>query len=190
MALEQLLGGKCHHMVEVFEHPEQIPVWTAAIEGQPVDWAALMGPYRALVDWPGASFWPQLLTANPDALVLLSVRDPEEWYRSAFGTIFLGLGDRTGNGPPGMSSWTESVRGLLGDRFSDQFEDQSAMMDAFERHNAKVRDTVPASQLLEWTPTEGWAPICERLGLAIPEQPFPVSNTSEEFRQRFGIANR
>jgi hypothetical protein len=120
----------------------------------------------------GASFWPELLAANPHALVLLSVRDPEEWYRSASGTVFLGLDDRIADGPPGMSSWMDAVRRLLGDRFSDQFDDQGAMMDAFERHNAKVRNTVPAGQLLEWT------------------QPFPLTNTSEEFWQRFGIANR
>ena len=33
LALEQLLGGACHHMVEVFAHPEKIPVWIEAIEG-------------------------------------------------------------------------------------------------------------------------------------------------------------
>jgi Sulfotransferase domain len=190
MALEQLLGGKCHHMVEVFEHPEQIPVWTDAVAGKPVDWATLLSPYRSLVDWPGASFWPELLAANPDALVLLSVRDPEEWYRSASNTIFLGLDNRIEGGPPEMSSWMDTVRRLLRDRFSDRFDDETAMLEAFQRHNAMVRDTVPAGQLLEWTPCDGWAPICDRLGLAIPEQPFPLSNTSEEFRQRFGIANR
>jgi hypothetical protein len=190
MALELLLGGKCHHMVEVFEHPEQIPVWTDAVDGKSVDWTALMDPYRSLVDWPGASFWPELLAANPHALVLLSVRDPEEWYLSASSTIFLGLENRIDGGPPGMSTWMDTVRRLLRDRFSDQFHDKKAMMDAFERHNAKVRATVPSSQLLEWTPPDGWAPICARLGLATPEQPFPVTNTTAEFRQRFGIPER
>ena len=186
LALEQLLGGKCHHMVEVLEHPEQIAVWTDAIHGKPVDWVALMEPYCSLVDWPGASLWPELLAANPQALVLLSVRDPEDWYRSASSTIFLGLGNRIEGGPPGMSSWMETMRCLLRDRFSDQFDDKAAMINAFDRHNARVRDMVPADQLLEWTASDGWSPICERLGVPVPEQPFPLTNTTEEFRQRFG----
>jgi Sulfotransferase domain len=36
--------------------------------------------------WPGASFWPELLEANPEALVILSIRDPESWYTSASNT--------------------------------------------------------------------------------------------------------
>ena len=33
-------------------------------------------------------FWPELLAANPGALVVLSVRDPDTWYRSASLTVF------------------------------------------------------------------------------------------------------
>ena len=58
VALEQLLGGTCHHMIEVFAHPEEVPAWTDAIDGRPVDWAEMMKGYTAVVDWPGASFWP------------------------------------------------------------------------------------------------------------------------------------
>ena len=65
LALEQLLGGPCHHMTEVFEHPEQIPVWMDAIDGKPIDWSAHLAGYVALVDWPGASFWPEFAGGQP-----------------------------------------------------------------------------------------------------------------------------
>jgi len=81
VALEQLLGGPCHHMFEIVTHPAQMPEWTNAIEGGSVDWSTMPLGYVALVDWPGASFWPELSAANPEALVLLSLRDPESWYR-------------------------------------------------------------------------------------------------------------
>ena len=77
IALEQLLDAPCHHMLEILGDPTQIPAWTDAIEGRPVDWPAMLSAYRAIVDWPGGSFWPELSAANPDALVLLSIRDPE-----------------------------------------------------------------------------------------------------------------
>ena len=91
VALEQLLGGTCHHMVEVFAHPEEVPVWIDAVDGRPVDWGALMKDYTAQVDWPGASFWPELAAANPDALVILSLRDPDAWFTSCTNTIFGGM---------------------------------------------------------------------------------------------------
>jgi hypothetical protein len=35
LALEQLLGGRCHHMVEILsDPPSQVPAWTDAIEGR------------------------------------------------------------------------------------------------------------------------------------------------------------
>ena len=183
IALEQLLGAPCHHMVEVFAHPEQVPVWTDAIEGRPVDWHALLADYGAIVDWPGGSFWPELTAAYPDALVLLSVRDPESWYRSATNTILHGFTHEL----EVPNEWMESLRKLFHDRFSDDFENPTAMMDAFERHNDAVRAAIPASRLLEWTPGDGWDPICERLGLPVPDAPFPVTNTTSEFREMVGL---
>jgi hypothetical protein len=38
---------------------------------------------------------------------------------------------------------------LLGARFGDDIDNPTAMMDAYERHNQAVRDTIPASRLLE-----------------------------------------
>jgi Sulfotransferase domain len=181
VALERLLGGTCHHMVEVFEHGEQIPVWTAAINAEKVDWHALLDRYTALVDWPGASFWPELSEAYPDALVLLSVRDPGEWYSSATNTIFGGMNAAVTGG----DQWMVSMLKLLGDRFSSDLGNRDAMIEAFERHNDQVRSSIPAGRLLEWTPSDGWDPICERLGLAVPEEPFPLTNTTAEFRARF-----
>ena len=183
LALEQLLGAPCHHMIEILGDPDQAPAWIDAVEGRPVDWSAMLAPYRAIVDWPGGAFWRELSEANPNALVLLSVRDPEGWYRSASNTIFLSFDHM----PPNLAAWREAILRLLRDRFSDQLDDPTAMMDAFVRHNDAVRAEVPPSRLLEWTLGDGWGPICERLDLPVPADPFPVTNTTNEFREMVGI---
>lgn len=181
VALEQLLGGTCHHMVEVFAHPEEIPIWTDAIDGRPVDWTELMKGYTAEVDWPGASFWPELSQANPDALVILSVRDPDQWYASCMNTIFGGIRMLVDNG----DEWMAAMVRLLGERFSNDIENRDAMIAAFEKHNDAVRAGVPKERLLEWTTADGWGPICDRLGVPVPSDPFPVTNTTEEFQAMF-----
>ena len=183
VALEQLLGGTCHHMIEVFAHPDEVAVWTAAIDGQDIDWGELMQPYVALVDWPGASFWPELAAANPDALVLLSVRDPDQWYTSCMNTIFGGIRSMAGGG----DEWMSAMLRLFAERFSDKIEDRDAMIAAFERHNDAVRKAIPADRLLEWSTADGWGPICERLGVPVPSEPFPVTNTTAEFREMLGL---
>jgi hypothetical protein len=50
-----------------------------------------------------------------------------------------------------------------------------------------VRQSVPSDRLLEWSPADGWDPICDRLGLKVPSGPFPVTNTTDEFRAMIGM---
>src|SRR3954452_19468817 len=81
VALEQLLGGPCYHMVEVFGHPEHVPAWTAAMRNEPGDWAPVFEGYVATVDWLGGGVWEQIAAAYPDAKVLLSTRDSADtWW--------------------------------------------------------------------------------------------------------------
>lgn len=183
LALEQLLGGTCHHMAEVIVRPEEIPIWTNAIDGKPIDWGQLMAPYTAQVDWPGASFWPELTEANPDALVILSVRDPDDWYTSCINTIFEGMEVMLEAG----DAWMAALIKMFGERFSDRLDDRNAMVAAFEKHNDAVRAGVASERLLEWTTSDGWGPICERLGVPVPAEEFPLTNSTVEFREMLGM---
>src|SRR6185503_3628270 len=67
VALEELLGGPCYHVVEVFGRPDHIDVWQRAIDGEMPDWPAFLSDYRAAVDWPVAAFWRETTEAFPDA---------------------------------------------------------------------------------------------------------------------------
>jgi hypothetical protein len=181
VALEQLLGGPCYHMVEVFGHPDHVPVWTAAMKDEPVDWAPIFEGYRATVDWPGGGVWEPIAAAYPDAKVLLSTRtSADEWYRSASNTIFIPLAREDD------SEWAAMANAMM-NRFSPDWRDETAVKTAYDAHNAHVRATVPADRLIDWQPTDGWGPLCEGLGLPVPDNEFPVTNTSAEFRQMLGL---
>jgi hypothetical protein len=183
LALEQLLDAPCHHMVEVFAQPSQIPLWTAAAAGE-ADWPAIFDGYTATVDWPGAAFWRQLVTNYPDAVVLLSKRESADaWWTSASRTIFEAFNGVTPPPPP-MVGWFETLRGLLAWDGIDPTDEASAKV-GYERHLQAVRDEVPAERLVEWTTGDGWAPLCAALGVDVPDEPFPHVNTTDEFRARF-----
>jgi hypothetical protein len=187
LALEQLLGGKSHHMLEVFEHPDQVPAWAAATRGETVDWDALFADYVATVDWPGGAFWPELTAQYPEALVLLSVRkDADAWWKSASQTIFIAMEQQPPDDDP-MRAWYDMVVGLIEKRFTPDFRNEDAAKAAYEKHNAAVRAAVPAERLLEWQPGDGWEPICDRLGIAVPAEPFPHVNSTDEFRAMLGL---
>ena len=86
-ALEELGMVKCYHMFEVFRRPGDSRVWNQALDGKSVDWPNFFQGYQAIVDWPGCTFYQELMAVYPDAKVVLSVRDPEKWYESVLNTI-------------------------------------------------------------------------------------------------------
>src|SRR5437870_2958107 len=87
LALEELGFGPCHHMAEVMLHLESVPLWIQAADGNP-DWEAIYKGYAATVDYPGCFFWRELEKFYPDAKIILTVRDPEQWFESTQATIF------------------------------------------------------------------------------------------------------
>jgi hypothetical protein len=180
-ALEQLLGAPCYHMIEVFGHPDHMAVWKAAGDGDPVDWDQLFDGYTAAVDWPVASFWPEVAAAYPDAPVLLSTRtDAETWWRSADSTIFAGMaGDR-----PAEDPFLDMWESIVADRFTSRWREQDPAMDAYDAHNAAVRAAIPPERLVEWQPGDGWQPLCEMLGVPVPDDEFPRLNTTEDWQAR------
>ena len=86
-ALEQLGFGPCHHMEEVFEHPEQVQHWQVVAAGDTVDWNTVFEGYHSQIDWPGAHVWRDLAKTFPNAKVVHSVRPEESWWNSFSKTI-------------------------------------------------------------------------------------------------------
>jgi hypothetical protein len=184
LALERLLDGRCYHMLEVFGRPEHVGAWHRAFDGDLPNWKELLADFDATVDWPAAAFWRQLSEAFPDALVLLSVRDADAWWTSASQTIFDAM--RQPPPDPAMGDWYRMVQRMM-HNFTPDWTDRTAAIAAYKRHNDAVRATVAADRLLEWHPSDGWAPICAALGASVPDEPFPRVNTTEEFRALRGL---
>jgi hypothetical protein len=181
IALETLLGAPCYHMLEVFGHPEHVPLWHAAYRGELPDWEALFDGYAAAVDWPMAPFWQPISEAFPDALLVLTLRDPDSWWRSASETIFTVMGnlddEAVANDP-----WAAMATDMMSS-FCPDWRDETAAKRAFVSYYDEVRRAAPAERFLQWHPREGWSPICERLGVPVPDEPFPHANTTEEFKE-------
>ena len=183
-ALERLLGAHCYHMKEVFEHLDHVPLWHAAIRGEDADWSRILSGYAAIVDWPGAACWRSIAAAYPDAIVLLSTRaDAETWYRSAKATILGDVPEDIKEKQPELREFGDMVGDMFA-AFDPQWRDHDAAVVAYERHNAAVREEVPAERLVEWQPGDGWEPLARALGVPIPDEPFPHTNTTEEFNAR------
>ena len=87
-----------------------------------------------------------------------------------------------------MPEWHAMVRELFSRHFTWPVDDEAAAKAAFERHNADVLARAPKDRLLVWRASDGWGPLCERLGVPVPAEPFPRVNTREEFLARLAAA--
>ncbi|MEV4639037.1 sulfotransferase family protein [Actinoplanes sp. NPDC049548] len=186
-ALERLGFGPCLHMSGLFEEPGRAEAFRRAAEGDPASLPAALQGFRSTVDWPGAFFWRQLVAGHAAAKVILTLRDPDAWYDSAHRTIFqtAQIAPRDGNPTVAM---IEAVvwEGTFGGRFADR----DHAIRVFEEHNAEVRREVAADRLLEFTVSEGWAPLCAFLGVPVPDEPFPRLNDTASFRERAQAVSR
>lgn len=193
VALEELGFGPCYHMTEVFRHPQHVAQWLAAANGEPIEWHNLFEEFQATVDWPGCTFYEELMQAFPDARVLLTVRDPQSWYESARSTIYRphSQADRW------LSVW---LRRLIlkpftpfgrvlpvidtivwQNTFNNRFEDRQYAVTVFEQHIEEVRRKVPPEKLLVYNVKEGWEPLCAFLGVPVPDKLFPRLNDRASF---------
>jgi hypothetical protein len=191
-ALEMLGVGPCYHMVNVLADLDQVQLWMRALEGE-APWEQIFEGFHSTVDWPGGYFYEELMEVYPDAPVLLSVRDPQAWAKSAHDTIWSVrygeslmrlLSSAWGEVDPKWQGFLEMVDGLLWkDRgtFAGGHESMEQLAEGMTRFNEEVKRKVPAERLLVWEPKDGWEPLCEALDVAVPSEPLPHVNDSEEF---------
>lgn len=191
-ALEALGFGPCYHMVELLAHPERVGHWEAAERGEPVDWDRLFEGYRAGVDFPVYRQYRALAERYPDAKVVLTVRDPEAWYRSVLATTYSAS-------PPPLQTALFALklpfsarlrrllralnlaRGVWRKDFGGRFENRDEALSAYRAHLEEVRRTIPEERLLVYDVRQGWGPLCTFLGVPVPDAPFPHLNDRVSF---------
>lgn len=197
-ALNQL-GFPCYHMVEVIQKPENkshLAFWNNVAnspEGQQHDWDQVFANYTATIDNPACCVYKELLEVNPDAKVLLTLhpRGAEAWYESTMDTIYFSeilwqfkvlefftpFGKTFGN----MSRkliWGRSHKGTMGNK--------EAAIAHYNKHIEEVKALVPEDKLLIFSADMGWEPLCNFLGVPIPNTEFPNVNDRAEIKKEIG----
>ncbi|KAF2726984.1 NAD dependent epimerase/dehydratase [Polyplosphaeria fusca] len=189
------LGYKPYHMSEALKNTPagHLTFWKEALaakfdgEGKPFgreEFDKFLGDYDVLEDIPCIMFVDELLEAYADAKVILTNRDVDSWARSVNETFFVITNWKT---MPLMRRWDTVFWGPYmdivykiqtiwgkGDR-----TDRTALCQTYVDHYAHVRSKVPSSRLLEFESRDGWGPLCEFLGKAVPEGGYPRVNDAK-----------
>lgn len=178
-ALEELGVGPCYHMKIALPRFWHLNFFMKAWRGKKVNWNRFFRRYNSVVDWPACSFYKELMIEFPDAKILLNVRDPEKWYDSMFETIWAIQKAFPFWFPPVVRKihneiiWKGNLKGV--------FEDREKTIAVYQEWIEEVKRTVPAEKLLVYEVREGWKPLCDFLGVPVPEKPFPHINERKNF---------
>ena len=174
------LGYTPYTMRALLQNPSHIPTWHAALEstrhapGLPLPINDILSPYDAVADLPGCIFATQLISAYPDARVILTTRRYEAWEASMQESIWVLLTWRLFEvcritGVSRVAPLVRLLYALFGAHNGNTYGGCETRR-AYERHNERVRELVSRERLLEIDAEDevGWSEICGFLGVERP----------------------
>ena len=190
------LGLPSYHMQEVIinkANKGHLDFWRKVANDPPgtqQDWNRVFANYSATVDNPGCCVWRELMVAYPDAKVLLTLhpRGAEAWYESTIDTIYFSenvwqfkiLEWLT---PFGRKFGDMSHKLVWGRTLKDVMDDRDKAVARYNSYIEEVKAAVPPEKLLVFKVSEGWGPLCDFLGVARPNEPFPNLNDRETIKK-------
>ena len=182
-------------MIDIIRDPSQLPGWTAAADGETVDWTEVLEGWEAI----GRLARLHVLQAAHGDLArgpgpAHGARPREAWYRSVENSIYAAkeLAMRGELTPPEENPPSpevmQMINGLIWDgTFHGRFAEKDYAIEVFNDHIADVKATVPAERLTVYEIGQGWGPLADMMGVEAPDEPFPHLNDTESFRQMFGM---
>jgi hypothetical protein len=195
-ALEQLGYDKCYHFIDLFDNPEHPSLFLSASQGQKVNWEKIFEGYQSTVYWSTCYDYHEILGNYPDVKVVLTMRDPEKWYKSTYDTIykynrltffrklFLPV---IGFFRPDFKNlykiWHLQENTLWQKTFQGKFHNKKFAIQVFKNHIEEIKSKVKPDRLLLFHVKDGWHPLCNFLDVPVPDTPFPHVNDSASFIQ-------
>ena len=133
-----------------------------------------------------------MLTAYPDAKIILMSRPTSSWSKSIRRSLI-----------PWLTWWSWKVllpleNGFVrdcircGQRCVNVWTDgkpwdRETLERKFEEHNDYVKKVVSKERLLVYRVEEGWEPLCEFLEMKVPEEPYPREAVGGQFQKQGNI---
>ncbi|CAJ2507193.1 Uu.00g083790.m01.CDS01 [Anthostomella pinea] len=191
-AVEKLGFGPCLHMANILPHVERGQLMLTAVRER--DTAKrqklirqLIDGHASIADLPIVFFLPDLMDMYPEAKVVLNQRhDANVWSVSthdSFDFFFSWRFWLTGMLFKTDRIWyalnmevIETAKGKYG---SHPFDPESHDIHTRIVHEEAAKRN---AEVLDFTPEQGWEPLCKFLGKEVPAEPFPRVNEKKTFQ--------
>jgi hypothetical protein len=104
-------------------------------------------------------------------------------------TILPSTLDAAASDDPARRRFGEWANEIIWNRvFDGRMDDREHALAVYRAHVDRVRAEVPGDRLLVFEAGQGWEPLCAFLGVPVPEEDYPRSNSTEEFLAHGGAA--
>ena len=187
-ALQTLFDAPAYHMQNILLNKKDAQLWYNIIFNKPskVNWGQIYSGYEACLDFPSCNYYKELMDEYPQAKVILTVRNEDDWIRSwnvlnnkiikSFTFRFLSkipftsfnlqkkIHNKAILGPDGM---------FKGSKTDEEIKNE------FLKWNQSVIDYVPKDRLLIYEVKDGWDPLCKFLNLPKPAIGFFHKNKTK-----------
>lgn len=215
-ALESL-NYKTYHMFKVFESQEHSAVWASTANGemtpeQLFEFLRQRG-YNATLDYPAIDYLQVQHRLYPQAKVILTIRDTPLTWVNSYRTlrrmedmleIPFSLYNPFWPNPlslffPTKFQQMHDMRCYIGvgslglkpcEAMTTAQKDDDWHAEQYEQYLTKVKNMIPAEQLLVFNVKQGWKPLCKFLGIEesqCPKEPFPHAGKSQFLQQLIRI---
>lgn len=206
----RILGFNSYHQAEIMkDRGLHASKWVDAAAGRtsPEEMFRFLGHngYNVTLDYPVVEYYGVALRLYPEAKVIMTVRDdPRKWEKS-WNTLISSTALLWDHSP--TLTYPNPIRLLVPQKWQQMRELRCSygvrsfglqpceMLNAYRskpdgwiaelynNHTTSVREKVPPERLLEFNVKDGWFPLCDFLGVPIPNVPFPNVNDSSVFVQ-------
>ncbi|CAK8677575.1 unnamed protein product [Clavelina lepadiformis] len=198
VALSELGYNVYDYLDHFWYHGDKWAKILSSSGGSIEDFKEMYQSVDAVIDGPPYLFWEEILQAFPDAKVILTTRNEDDWHKSYCRHYKTMKGNFTYTlmqilSPTGWKYFkhynnTVIYRFGLGMRhpFDFSFSNNAMVMKkAFRQHTQYCLQNCPPDRLLVYDVRQGWAPLCEFLGKEIPNKPFPRENVAGNIWGKF-----
>lgn len=138
---------------------------------------AYASEFDALQDNPWALLYKELDQAFPKSKFILTTRDEDKWYQSCL--------KHFGSESTLMREW------IYGKDMGMPEGNKQVYIKRFRSHNTEVRtyfENRPHDLLeVNWSNCDGWHKLCEFIGVAKPNIPFPHANRAKPRYTKYKI---
>lgn len=161
------------------------------------DWDAIWGQYDVVTDL-ASPFALELIKAYPNAKVVVVQRDFDSWWPSFKSELLDTLWRPTTSIIAFFSSNILGVRGVQAMKkvhfgfFKANSEPEiiAHARETYETYFQQLREAVPPERRLVYKMGSGWEPLCQFLGVEVPDVEFPRVNDRNAHQQETGSRMR